>query len=340
MNPNQTADAAMKPSLATQAIERLIEMGEPVMLWGPPGVAKSSILRQIAERQGREFIDVRASMLDPVDLRGIPIVDKKTQRTKWAAPDFLPDGSKPSLLCLDELVSAPPSMQGALYQLVLDHRCGEYVLPDNCSVVAAGNREGDRGVVYRMPTPLASRFTAHIEIKADVDDWQAWAIENDVPIEIIAWIRFRPEMLFNFDPKSHERAFACPRTIEKAGKIFQTEPSYEVEFALYRGCVGQAAAVDLLAFLRIWRKLPDPDAVLMNPGKHAIPDDPQVIWALCGALAKMADDQNFERMITFANRLPREFSTFLVSTAIARNEDLVRTKAYIKWAAAKQKKAA
>ena len=207
-----SADYTLRPSELADALALLVEARQPAVVWGPPGSAKSDIAQQVAAAAGREYIDVRALLLDPVDLRGIPWRDG-ADRTRWAPPSFLPPSDDPGrwLINLEELPSALPMVQAALYQLVLDRKCGEYELPEGASLIACGNRESDRGVTHRMPTPLASRFV-HLEIRVDAADWCCWAAVNGIAAEVIFFIQLRPELLHQFDPQSREAAFACPRT--------------------------------------------------------------------------------------------------------------------------------
>ena len=171
-----SADYTLRPSELAATLALLVEARQPVILWGAPGSAKSAVAQQVAADAGREYVDVRALLLDPVDLRGIPWRDS-ADRTRWAPPAFLPPTDDPGrwLINLEELPSAVPMVQAALYQLVLDRKVGEYELPEGASLIACGNRESDRGVVHRMPTPLASRFV-HLEIRVDARDWCKFGI--------------------------------------------------------------------------------------------------------------------------------------------------------------------
>ena len=180
-----SADYSLRPSELASTLALLVEARQPVVVWGAPGCAKSQIAQQVAAQAGREYVDVRALLLDPVDLRGIPWRDG-ADRTRWAPPAFLPpsDADGSWLINLEELPSALPMVQAALYQLVLDRKCGEYELPEGAALIACGNREGDRGVVHRMPTPLASRFV-HLEIRVDATDWCAWGAANGIAPEVL-----------------------------------------------------------------------------------------------------------------------------------------------------------
>src|SRR6185312_1193369 len=206
-----TEETSMRQSEIALSLETMIAARRPVFLWGSPGVGKSQTVAQVAAKAGIELRDVRAVQFDPVDLRGLPRIDSDG-RTHWSVPDFLPrDGA--GVLFLDELNAADRAVQAACYQLVLDRRLGEYALPDGWTVVAAGNNQSDRAVTNRMSTALASRFV-HLEYAVHLDDWCKWAVEHDLPPELIAFIRFRPNLLHAFDPQSTERTFPCPRTWE------------------------------------------------------------------------------------------------------------------------------
>ncbi len=337
-DPNPvSADYTLRPSELASTLSLLVEARQPCIVWGPPGAAKSQIAQQVAAAARRTYVDVRALLLDPVDLRGIPWRDS-AGRTRWAPPAFLPpsDDGGSWLINLEELPSAVPMVQAALYQLVLDRKVGEYELPDGASLIACGNREGDRGVVNRMPTPLASRFV-HLEIKVDAADWCAWGAANGITPEVLFFIQLRPDLLHTFDPQSRERAFACPRTWEFASNIVKRRNGLHpaAERALLVGAIGEAAAVEFLAFLAVWRELPHPRAVLDDPENADVPNNASALIALCGSLYRLATDVNLDAIVTYAQRLRREVGEFLVGSCIRRDPDLQRTPAFIRWAAAR-----
>lgn len=332
-----SADYTLPPTELASTLAMLVEVRQPCIVWGPPGCAKSQIAQQVASDAGREYVDVRALLLDPVDLRGIPWRDER-DRTRWAPPAFLPptDDTGRWLINLEELPSAVPMVQAALYQLVLDRKVGEYELPEGASLIACGNRESDRGVVHRMPTPLASRFV-HLEIRVDAVDWCAWGAANGIAPEVLFFVQLRPELLHDFDPQSKEKAFACPRTWEFVSNIVQRRNGLEpaAERALFRGAVGEAAAVEFAAFLKVWRELPHPRAVLDDPTNAQVPENASALLALCGSLYRMASDVNLDAIVTYAMRLRREVGEFLVGSCIRRESALQHSPAFIRWAAAK-----
>lgn len=319
----------MKPSTLKGCLETLIQIRRPAMIWGSPGVGKSDLVRQVAAGLGMDLRDVRAVLLDPVDLRGLPTVSNGL--TAWAPPAFLPTNGS-GLLFLDEVNAAAPIVQAACYQLTLDRALGEYQLPDGWTVVAAGNRETDRAVTSRMPSALANRLS-HLDFEPDLDDWCRWALGAGIVPEVIAFLRFRPELLNAFDPKAASRAFPTPRSWERVSEILAAGPAVEIEHELFTGTVGEGAAAELIGFLRIYRQLPSPDAVLLAPEQADVPTDPAVLYALTGALIRKASDANFDRVVTYGNRLPPEFSVLLVRDAVTRVPGLQQTRAFQGWAA-------
>lgn len=304
------------------------------LLKGMPGVAKSSIVKQFAKENGLEFIDVRASQLDPVDLRGVPAVIDG--RTMWAPPIFLPEDGSPTCLFLDEIGQAPPSTQGALLQLLLDRQLGEYELPENCFVVAATNNVTDRAGVHEMISPAKSRVI-HIDVDVDTEDWVAWAAANGIDHKVIAFIRFAPGHLMDKKFAQAKAAFACPRTWEFVSRIIkasEANPKFnpDTEFDLIAGAVGEGAAVEFHAFLRMARNLVTVEDVMKDPKKCKVPKEPSEVYAIASAIAASITGQNFERLMEYVSRLAREFQVFVIKDACSRDKSLSSTKPFVKWA--------
>ncbi len=317
----------MKPTKIAEKLQVCIKANRPAFIWGPPGVGKSDVIRQVASAMGYKLTDVRAVLLDPVDLRGIPSIENGI--AKWCPPAFLPRGKGKHMLFLDELNAAPMLVQAACYQLVLDKKIGEYILPKDCVIVAAGNRETDRAVVSRMSTALKSRFI-HLDFDTDLEDWVAWALEHGIKTEIIASLRFRPVLLNNFDPTRNDRAYACQRTWEFLSDVMKADEN-GLDYDLASGIVGEGAATEFMGFLKIYLGLPDPDVILMAPNKAEVPKDAATLYALCGALAAKAGEQTASRIMKYANRLPAEFSVLLVRDCIKKDANVVKTRAFIDW---------
>jgi hypothetical protein len=323
----------MTPAHIFSALRTLLSVQQPVFLWGPPGVGKSQVVAQVAREMGLAVRDIRAVLLDPVDLRGLPRIDDKG-RSVWCPPVFLPptDDTARGLLFLDELNAAPPLVQAACYQLVLDRRIGEYLLPDGWCIVAAGNREKDKAVTHRMPTALANRMV-HLEFETCLEDWLLWAQENGIRQEIIAFLRFRPKLLHDFDPQSASRAFASPRSWEFLSRILEAEPDGDVEYELLQGTVGHGAAAEFAGFLQVWRDLPTVESILLCPDSAKVPEEPAAAYAICEALAMQASRETMPALTVYAKRLPAEFSVLLMRDAVCHDREIVHTEDFSLWAA-------
>jgi len=282
----------VKASELTTSVKALIEQKVPTFIWGAPGVGKSSIVKQIAEQKDIGFIDLRLALMDPTDLKGIPFYDKERHSALWAPPAFLPrDGE--GILFLDELNSAPPSVQASAYQLILDRRVGEYELPDGWAIVAAGNREGDRGVTYRMPAPLANRFV-HFEMKIDVDEWRDWAYKTGLDESIISYVAYKSEHIFTFDAKSESKSFATPRSWEYVDSILKSTLDKSLYLKVISGAVGSDVAVGFLSYAKVMNKLPDITKIL-ELGEGDYSEEVDVLYALSTGLVSALLQQNTEK---------------------------------------------
>jgi MoxR-like ATPase len=319
----------MKSSLISAALASLIEARQPVFIWGGPGIGKSSVVGQVAAKSGLVLRDIRALLLDPVDLRGLPFLGSDG-RAKWAPPEFLPQHGC-GILFLDELNAAPALVQAACYQLVLDRKLGEYTLPDGWAIVAAGNREGDRGATTRMPAPLRNRFV-HLDFELDLEEWSRWAVAAGIRPEVIAFLRFRPELLSAFERDAH--AFPSPRSWEFVSRLLGCTASRNVEHELFAGAVGAGAATEFSAFLATFRELPNVDAILLNPTSEPVPESAAAQYAVSSALARSATDLNFDRICAYLERLPVEFQVLCVRDASLRAPEVRHTPAYTRWAIA------
>jgi len=251
------------PKSAKTSIAFAIKMKRPVFLWGPPGIGKSDIVQQIGSDTEREVIDVRLALWEPTDIKGIPYFDSNAGTMTWAPPAELPtDPKSTAILFLDELNSAPPAVQAAAYQLILNRKVGTYVLPKGVDIVAAGNRDGDKGVTYRMPAPLANRFV-HLEMKVDFDDWQDWATLNGIHPEVVGYVGYAKQDLYDYDPKSPSKSFATPRSWSFVSDLVSDdEIDTESLTNLVSGAIGDGLAVKFMAHRKIASKLPKPDDIL------------------------------------------------------------------------------
>lgn len=253
---------------ARRAVKVAFKTQRPVFIWGPPGIGKSEMIEELAEELGGLMIDLRMAQMEPTDLRGIPFFNRDNGKMDWAPPIDLPDEETAAqhpiiVLFLDEMNSAPPSVQAAGYQLILNRRVGKYRLPDNVVIVAAGNRESDKGVTYRMPMPLANRFL-HIEMRSDFASWQLWAVTHNVHKDVVAYLSFAKQDMYDFDSKSSSRAFATPRSWVFVSDLLEQEHDMDTDtlFTLVAGAVGEGLATKFMAYRKISGKLPNPRDIL------------------------------------------------------------------------------
>jgi len=318
----------VKPAQLSEALEVLVRAKRPAFIWGQPGIGKSQIVQQVARKLDRQLIDIRAVLLDPVDLRGLPHVNGDS-RAHWCQPDFLPrDGS--GILFLDELPRAPQLVQNACLQLVLDRQVGEYRLPDEWDIIAAGNRLTDGGGSFKLNSALSSRFI-HLDAEADLEDFCKWGIRANIHPAILAYVRFRPENLCKFDASA--KNFPCPRSYEFLSQILASNPSPAIEVDLYKGTIGEGAAIEFASFIKLYRNLPSIDAILLEPKKTPVPvDDPASLFAVSCALARRATADNLKNVVTYLDRLPEEYSVLCIKDAIARESTLAGTATFTAWA--------
>jgi hypothetical protein len=288
------------PKAAKKAIRKGFAKRRPIFLWGPPGIGKSDIVKQLGEDLGAHVIDVRLSLWEPTDIKGIPYFDSNDSTMRWAPPSELPDAvlaskHKQIILFMDEMNSAAPAVQAAAYQLILNRRVGTYQLPDNVVMIAAGNREADKGVTYRMPAPLANRFV-HLEMRVDWEDYSFWATENRIHKDVVGYLTFSKKDLYDFDPKSTSRAFATPRSWTFVSELLEDDDTDEGTLTdLVCGAVGEGLAIKFMAHRKVASKMPDPTDILTGKVKKMDTKEISAMYSLAVSLCyelKDASDKN------------------------------------------------
>jgi len=323
---------SMRASEVTKALEALVTQKVPTFLWGAPGIGKSSIVKSIAKERGIGFIDLRLALMDPTDLKGIPFYDKESHSALWAPPAFLPREGE-GILFLDELNSAAPAVQSSAYQLILDRAIGEYKLPDGWAIVAAGNRESDRGVTYKMPAPLANRFV-HFELEVSVEDWRSWAYGAGMDARIIAYITYKNEHLFTFDTKKQQKSFATPRSWEYVHNILQSGIEASLLLDVIAGAVGREVAVSFLSFIKVMDRLPDIAAITSGEVRE-YPSEIDVLYALSSGVVSYylqnPDDEKLENILTYTLGLQGEFAVLIVQDLQREGVKMEHLAAFKKW---------
>ena len=325
----------------------------PLMVWGGPGMGKSTILRNVAKEAGIGFIDIRLAQREPVDIRGLPVPNEDS--VSWLiSSDWPRDANSHGILLFDELTAADRSLQVAAYEIILDRRLGNlYHLPDGWYIVAAGNREEDMAVATTMSSALANRFM-HVELQESPEEWVRWGLQNGIHPAVIGFIRFRPDLLFHQENENLERGWPTPRSWERVSTMlhrFRIEDKpYLLDKMLY-GLVGNQAGVEFLAFKEIAAQFDDTHELMTNPNKKInIPEKPDQRYAFCAAVAyhlwrgKSPEEeaQLLSGFYRIAMALPSDFATMLMIDALTGNrktddpsvfaDKLYHHKGYAAWA--------
>jgi hypothetical protein len=272
------------------------------------------------------FCDIRASQLEPSDLRGLPYFDNSNKTTKWYPPSWLPtnpDGK--GVLFLDELNLAPPIIQSACYQLILDRKLGDYVLPDGWTVISAGNRAEDRSNVFELSSALLNRFV-HVELDIpSIENWTKWAMENQVDSRIISFLQFKP-MLFKFDARQKDKSFPTPRTWEFASRLVSgIKDDYSLIETLVSSAVGDGVAMEFTAFTRLQKKI-NLDEILKKPESIKAIEEIDLKYSVVSGLAEKykADNKVFDSVLNVCKFIEPEFGMLLLG--FVKNSNLPKWK--------------
>lgn len=323
----------MRASLLKDTITSLLKAGvnRSAVIVGPPGGGKTSIVKQIAKDLNYQYIQRHLPTMLVEDM-GVPMIDKPMLYYKIS--DWFPakgskyDTGQPGVLCFDDRNQAGNDLQKVLANLVQERELHGIPMADNWHVISTGNRQSDRAGANRILSHLSDREN-EFELETHHDDWTAWALENNIRPEVISFIRFKSGLLHDFDPQRDKNP--TPRSwCEGVSPAIDVVPK-EAELSVFKGAVGEGPAAEFTGFLKIARKLPNPDAVLLNPQSAAVPTDPATLYALSGSIAQRATPSNFERVCQYVERMPAEFSVLTVSMALRRERALQSTAAFNNW---------
>jgi hypothetical protein len=309
----------------------------PVLISGAPGIGKSDIVAQATIDAGADLILSHPAVADPTDAKGLPwVVDGHATFLPFGEMRQAIDATKPTVWFLDDLGQATPAVQTSYMQLLLARRVNGHVLPDCVTFVAATNRRTDRAGVSGVLEPVKSRFVSIVELQTDIDEWCRWAIDHDLPPELIAYLRFQPDNLCKFTASADLTNSPVPRTWAHVADILGMGLPIGIQHAAIVGAIGDGAATEFSAFLRLYAELPSVDQILIDPMSVKIPDRPATLYALSGAVAHKTTTQNFGRVAQFAQRLiddgRGEFGVLLLRDAMQRCPAIVQTSAFVKLA--------
>jgi hypothetical protein len=324
----------MRPTLLNDTLKALISAGRTVCVEGAPGGGKTTIIRDVASAIGRQYVEMHLPTMLVEDF-GIPDINGAT--LSYKLPEWFPakgsryDTPAGGVLCFDDRNQAGADIQKVLANICQARTLHGVPMADGWSVVSTGNRQSDRAGANRVLGHLRNRETV-LEMETHLDDSSAWMIRHGVRPEVVSFLRFRPGLLHDYDPQRDSNP--TPRSwVEGVSAVLGVVPA-EAEFECFKGAVGEGAAAEFTGFLRIYRKLPNPDAVLLDPKGSAVPSDPATLYALSGALAARATDSNLDRVVEYVSRMPPEFSVLTITMALRRDNALAATAAFTTWATA------
>ncbi len=298
----------------------------PLMLWGAPGVGKSTLIRELCEAQGIGFIDIRLAQREPIDLRGLPV--PKDDHVDWLlAGEWPRDPNSKGVILFDELSAADRTLQAAAYEIILDRRLGDlYQLPPGWLVIGAGNRLTDRAVAYSFSSALANRF-CHLELQPDVQQWCGWAQQQGYPSSVVGFLKFAPQHFFNMEGNT-ERGWPSPRSWERVAKLLKQREQLQLSDKQLRimisGLIGEGAAVPFFGFLEVQAELPDVHAMLAGSIQVSIPERTDALYAFCAAVAFHVR-RNMKLLDTFfeiGSKLSSDFATLLMLDVLRNDKGL------------------
>jgi hypothetical protein len=337
-NPSVTSTPAnqVNASELTELLSAYVPARLPVLITGRPGIGKSDIVEQVARATGHDLLISHPVVEDPTDSKGLPFptVDGRTaHHLPFGDLERAINSKIPLIWFLDDLGQASPAVQAAKMQLLLARRIGDHVLPEHVTFVAATNRRNDNAGVTGILDPVISRFATVVQLVPNITDWTAWAVRHHVPVELISFLRFRPDLLSVQKTSRDIETTPSPRSWGFVAKTMKVWPK-ALELTSLTGSVGEGAATEFYGFLGIFRDLPSPDAILLSPDTAPIPETPAALFGVSTALAAHATEGNFDRVLTYNDRLiaagHREFGALLARDAIRRTPTLQNTHAFIR----------
>jgi len=323
----------MRAELVSQTIKALYPLRRPVIVTGPPGGGKTSIVKQVAADMEIDYIHLHPPTMLVEDF-GIPEMTTDSATFDYKMPHWFPtDPDLKAILCVDDRSQCGHDLQKVFANMQQARELHGHALPEGVMIVSTGNRTEDGAGANRTLTHLSDRET-EIELDTMLDDWCIWAIDHGVRHEVISFLRFKTALLHDFDPQRKKNA--TPRSwTEGVSSILGTVP-VDAEFDCFRGAVGDGPAAEFTGYMKIFRSLPNVDNILLHPTAGEVPTDPATLYALSGSLAERANNGNFSKLVTYGNRMPPEFSVLMISYATRKNPELANTAAFTNWAVANQ----
>jgi hypothetical protein len=321
----------MFPNKLISVLTDAIKNKEQILIKGEPGIGKTEIIKQVAKNLDADLIVSHPAVSDPTDYKGLPVREASGDHAT-----FLPFGetwraiqaTKLTVWFVDDLGQASESVQKALMQLLLGRRLNGHMLSDDVVFVGATNDVGQKSGVSGLIEPVKSRWTSIVKLDVSLDDWCQWALDNNMPVELIAYLRTNSKALSDFQPTRELTNSACPRTWSYVGKMLNRNV---IDHELYSGAVSAGHATEFLAFLDLAKNAPSLDAIIMNPKTEKVPKEPSLMYLVSAGLAMRADKKNFSRIFTYLERMPQAFRVLCMRDAVQKNNQLSATDTFLAW---------
>ncbi len=322
----------MRISEIIKLLRAAIQNKFPVLIKGIPGGGKTDGAHQATELENADMKVFHPVVQDPTDFKGLPCVQN-------GQADFMPFGDlralmtakKPTVAFLDDLGQAPAVVQAAAMQLILARQINGHRISDHIVFFAATNRKEDRAGVTGILEPVKSRFATIVELTVNLDDWCNWALGNEIPPEIVAFVRFRPQLFLSPSaPTGDIVNRPSPRTVANMAKLYKA--GFKNDPEVLGGAVGEGFASEFIAFVKVVMNLPSIESIIANPESAAIPKDAASLYAVSTALAARVEPKNAEAVIKYLHRLPEEFGVLGMRDAVRMQPAIKQTKGFVKWA--------
>lgn len=324
----------MRPTTLAGYLTKAINHRMPTLITGKPGIGKTDIVKQAAMQANARLIVSHPVVSDPTDYKGLPF--PKEDGTAGFLPygqlKELIDACEPTVCLVDDLGQASKSVQASFMQLLLARHVNEHKVSDHVTFIAATNGKEDKAGVTGILEPVKSRFATILKLEVNAEDWVNWALTNNVPTELIAFIRLRPDLLEDFKPTNDIVNSPSPRTITSLGEQQNMGLTQEEQYEVFAGAAGEAFAREYMHFLTIAQSLPGFDEILLNPDGALVPEDPGALYVLSTGLAKKVTDSSIANVVRYLKRFPREFSVSCISDAVKRDNTLTSSRTFVQWA--------
>jgi hypothetical protein len=332
--PSELGPSQLKPTQLQALLAKTIPARVPILIKGAPGISKTECVRQASRSANADLFVMHPVVKNPTDFQGMPWISN-------GEASFIPFGDLRKLIqansltvCfIDDLGQASPAVQAAAMQLLLARELDGQRISDQVVFIAATNRRTDRAGVLGLLEPVKGRFHSIVELVPNLNDWVSWAVGAQIAPEIIAFLRFRPELFFDFAPTADLTKSPSPRTWHQLSDLLALGLPSDVELPSVQGAIGEGAATEFVAFRRVWASMSSPDLVLTNPDAAAIPSEPSALYAIATALAYRVTRQSMTNFCRYLTRMCsaqfEEFAAVSMKLATARDTGLQGTSAYV-----------